>query len=103
MILAAIVIARNPSRHGFEFETEEPTPCDEIMLVRPVDLRRVAEWAETTIDVIQSLNPELRRWTTPIRDEEYEVKVPAGTRRSGQGAAAGSAACGPRLAEVSTS
>ena len=25
MILAAIVIARNPSRYGFEFETEEPT------------------------------------------------------------------------------
>src|SRR5215510_11473031 len=79
MILAAIVIARNPSRYGFEFETEEPTPYDEITLVQPVDLRRVAEWAETTIDVIQSLNPELRRWTTPIRDEEYELKVPAGT------------------------
>jgi peptidoglycan lytic transglycosylase D len=79
MILAAIVIARNPSRYGFEFETEEPTPYDEITLVRPVDLRRVAEWAETTIDVIQTLNPELRRWTTPIRDEEYDLKVPAGT------------------------
>jgi membrane-bound lytic murein transglycosylase D len=79
MILAAIVIARNPSRYGFEFETEEPTPYDEITLVRPVDLRRIAEWAETTIDVIQSLNPELRRWTTPIRAEEYELKVPAGT------------------------
>jgi membrane-bound lytic murein transglycosylase D len=25
------------------------------------------------------LNPELRRWTTPIRDEQYELKVPAGT------------------------
>ena len=35
----------------------------------PVDLRRIAEWADTTIDEIQALNPELRRWTTPVRDD----------------------------------
>ena len=34
---------------------------------------------EATIDQIQALNPELRRWTTPVRDESYELKVPAGT------------------------
>src|SRR5207249_962883 len=28
---------------------------------------------------IQALNPELRRWTTPVRDDSYELKVPAGT------------------------
>ena len=32
-----------------------------------VDLRRVAEWAGVAVDDIQALNPELRRWTTPIR------------------------------------
>jgi membrane-bound lytic murein transglycosylase D len=25
------------------------------------------------------LNPELRRWTTPVRDTKYELKVPVGT------------------------
>jgi membrane-bound lytic murein transglycosylase D len=25
------------------------------------------------------LNPELRRWTTPVKDAQYELKVPAGT------------------------
>jgi membrane-bound lytic murein transglycosylase D len=44
-----------------------------------VDLRRVAEWTDTTIDEIQALNPELRRWTTPMRAEQYELKVPEGT------------------------
>jgi membrane-bound lytic murein transglycosylase D len=44
-----------------------------------VDLRRVAEWTGTTIDEIQSLNPELRRWTTPVKYPDYEVKVPMGT------------------------
>src|SRR5436189_5590797 len=66
MILAAIVIARNPAQYGFDFEPQAPTAYDTIALPRPVDLRRVAEWADTTIDEIQALNPELRRWTTPV-------------------------------------
>jgi membrane-bound lytic murein transglycosylase D len=78
MILAAIVIARNPAQYGFDFEPETATPYETVMLSKPVDLRRIAEWAETTIDEIQSLNPELRRWTTPVRDAQYELKVPAG-------------------------
>jgi membrane-bound lytic murein transglycosylase D len=79
MILAAIVIARNPSLYGFEFEVEPPVTYDTVTLPKPVDLRRVAEWTDTTIDQIQALNPELRRWTTPVRDEAYELKVPEGT------------------------
>ena len=46
---------------------------------RAIDLRRVAEWTGTSIDEIQALNPELRRWTTPVKYPDYEVKVPAGT------------------------
>jgi membrane-bound lytic murein transglycosylase D len=46
---------------------------------RPTDLRRVAEWTGTSIDEIRALNPELRRLTTPIRDPQYEVRVPVGT------------------------
>jgi membrane-bound lytic murein transglycosylase D len=79
MILAAIVIARNPAQYGFDFEKETPPAFDTVTLPRPVDLRRVAEWAGTTIDQIQSLNPELRRWTTPLKDAQYELKVPSGT------------------------
>src|SRR5262249_16485146 len=78
MILAAIVIARNPAQYGFHFEAQAPKAFDRVTLPRPVDLRRVAEWAGTTIDEIQALNPELRRWTTPVRDEQYELKVPTG-------------------------
>jgi len=79
MILAAIVIARNPAQYGFDFESEAAVAFDKVTLPRPVDLRRVAEWTESSIDEIQALNPELRRWTTPVRDRNYELKVPAGT------------------------
>jgi membrane-bound lytic murein transglycosylase D len=78
MILAAIVIARNPSQYGFDFEADPPHSYDKVTLPRPVDLRRVAEWADTSIDEIQALNPELRRWTTPVKATNYELKVPVG-------------------------
>jgi membrane-bound lytic murein transglycosylase D len=79
MILAAIIIAKNPAQYGFEFETEPAHESEKVELSRPVDLRRVAEWADTSIDVIRTLNPELRRWTTPVRDDSYVLKVPVGT------------------------
>jgi membrane-bound lytic murein transglycosylase D len=78
MILAAIVIARNPAQYGFDFEADAPHAYDTVTLPRPVDLRRVAEWTDTTVDEIQALNPELRRWTTPVKATEYELKVPTG-------------------------
>jgi membrane-bound lytic murein transglycosylase D len=79
MILAAIVIARNPAQYGFDLELSPPITYETVTLPKPVDLRRVAEWADTTIDEIQALNPELRRWTTPVKDPAYTLKVPVGT------------------------
>jgi membrane-bound lytic murein transglycosylase D len=79
MILAAIIIARNPTQYGFEVQPEPAAAFDLVTLEKPVDLRRIAEWTDTTIDDIQQLNPELRRWTTPVRDTDYALRVPAGT------------------------
>ncbi len=67
---------------------------DKVKVRQPVDLRKLAEWAGTTVDDIQDLNPELRRWTTPVPrpgGEAYEIKVPKG----------GGAALESRLAELS--
>jgi membrane-bound lytic murein transglycosylase D len=78
MILAAVIIAKNPVKYGFEV-AETTAPSVETVLVPPaVDLRRVAEWTGVSADEIQQLNPELRRWTTPIRGSDYELTVPAG-------------------------
>jgi membrane-bound lytic murein transglycosylase D len=43
-----------------------------------VDLRRIAEWLSMPVQALQDLNPELRRWTTPVRATDYELKVPGG-------------------------
>jgi membrane-bound lytic murein transglycosylase D len=79
MILAAIVIAKNPSQYGFQIEPALPRAYEKVQVDDPIDLRLVAEWTNAPIDDIEALNPELRRWTTPVRSPKYEIKVPVGT------------------------
>ncbi len=57
----------------------EPTPSETVKLPAALDLRRVAEWSGASMDEIERLNPEYRRWTTPIRPGEYSLRVPVGT------------------------
>jgi membrane-bound lytic murein transglycosylase D len=79
MILAAMIIARNPGQYGFDVPAAAPPATEVVTLRGPVDLRRIAEWANVPADTIRTLNPELRRWTTPVRDSAYHIKVPAGS------------------------
>lgn len=79
MILAAAIIARHPERYGFEVPVASPVATDIVTLSQPADLRRVAEWAGVSAEDIRLLNPELRRWTTPVRQRDYQLRVPMGT------------------------
>ncbi len=79
MILAAVIIAKNPLKYGFDVMAETARETESVRVPPAVDLRRIAEWAGVNSDDIQELNPELRRWTTPIRGAGYAVNVPAGS------------------------
>jgi membrane-bound lytic murein transglycosylase D len=79
MILAAVIIAKNPAQYGFDIVPMPVTPSETVIVPPALDLRRVAEWAGVPMDDLQKLNPEFRRWTTPIKAGEYTVKVPMGT------------------------
>jgi membrane-bound lytic murein transglycosylase D len=78
LIMAAIIIGRNPSQYGFDVAEPAPVEYEKVTIPQAMDLRTVAEWAGTTVDEIQSLNPELRRWTTPVKYPDYEIRVPKG-------------------------
>ena len=56
-----------------------PLAYEKVQVSDPIDLRLVAEWTNAPIDDIEALNPELRRWTTPVRSPKYEIKMPVGT------------------------
>jgi membrane-bound lytic murein transglycosylase D len=79
MILAAIVIARNPAQYGFSFDTVEGPDVETVRLPRAVELKRVAEWTGTPVETLKALNPELRRPMTPIKSTDYTLNVPVGT------------------------
>jgi membrane-bound lytic murein transglycosylase D len=79
MVLASMVIARNPEHYGFSLTRAEPPASDSVTVTGPVDLRRVSEWAGVPTDEVQRLNPELRRLTTPVKSDPFILKVPAGT------------------------
>jgi membrane-bound lytic murein transglycosylase D len=79
LILAAVIIARNPAQYGMNIQPFETPRFEKVTLPKAIDLRRVAEWAGTPVQIIQDLNPELRRWTTPVRTKDYQLKVPEGT------------------------
>lgn len=79
LILAAIVVARNPAQYGLNIAELEIQRSEQITVANPIDLRKVAEWAGVPVETIQNLNPELRRWTTPVRETDYQLNVPEGT------------------------
>ncbi len=80
LILASIIVAKNPLQYGLDIAAGEALQYEKVVVPRAIDLRRVAEWTESSIDQIQALNPQLRRLTTPVRDRAYEVRVPVGTK-----------------------
>lgn len=81
MVLAAMVIARNPAQYGFEITPPEPeAPSDRVLLPVAVDLEQVADWISVSAADMQRLNPELRQWMTPpVGADTYELRVPSGT------------------------
>jgi len=77
-ILAVIMIAKNPEKYGFHnIRPEAPMSFETIPVQNATNLRLIADMADTSVDYLQSLNPELRRDTTP-RGEAYNLRVPAG-------------------------
>ena len=78
LILAAIVVAKNPEAHGFTAPSGGPIDYEVVRLEHPVDLSTAAKSAGTTIDEMKLLNPELRRWVTPLDDDDYPLRIPKG-------------------------
>jgi len=75
MIHAAIVVAKAPEKYGFTYEPEAPLSFETVALQSAVDLRTISECAETTLDTVRLLNPELRRLATPVA---FALNVPEG-------------------------
>jgi membrane-bound lytic murein transglycosylase D len=77
-ILATMLIAKNPERYGFRnVRPDAPLSYDVVQVPSATSLRLVAQATNVSVEYIQSLNPELRRDTTP-RGEAYQIRIPGG-------------------------
>lgn len=83
-LIAAALIAKHPEHFGFEsVELEPPLAWETVELPDAVDLAVIARCAGVTVEQIQELNPELRRWATPPVEpggKPYALRLPVGTQ-----------------------
>ncbi|HET9711560.1 MAG TPA: transglycosylase SLT domain-containing protein, partial [Pyrinomonadaceae bacterium] len=77
-ILAVILIAKNPEKYGFKgIKPDAPWSYDVVQVPTATSLQLVADATDSNVDYIRTLNPELKRDTTP-RGDTYNVRIPAG-------------------------
>jgi membrane-bound lytic murein transglycosylase D len=78
-ILAAIIIANNPTQYGFDEVTlDPPILTDTVAVNYSVDLRLVSDLVGAPVDELMALNPSLLRMATPP-DTSFDLHLPAGT------------------------
>ena len=78
-ILAAIIIANNPTQYGFdEITLDPPVLSDTVTINYSVDLRLVSDLVNAPVDELMALNPSLLLLTTPP-DSPFDLHVPGGT------------------------
>lgn len=78
-ILAAIIIANNPTQYGFDNITlDPPVITDTVTINYSVNLRLVSDLVDAPVDELEALNPSLLRMVTPA-DTPFDLHLPAGT------------------------
>lgn len=80
-LLAAIQVAKNPEGHGFsDINYRTPMAFDTFTLPSSTDIEVIADLAGLTTQAVKELNPELKRWCTPPETDNYELRLPVGSR-----------------------
>lgn len=82
-LIAAALVAKHPAVFGFaksEFDFMPELQFDEVKIPAPTDLEVIAKAAGVTVEEVQDLNPELKRWCTPPvpPGKPYILRVPNG-------------------------
>ena len=78
-ILAAIIIANNPTQYGFDDVTlDPPVLTDTVTINYSVALRLVSDIVGAPVDEMMALNPSVLRMETPP-EAAFDLHLPAGT------------------------
>lgn len=78
---AVVTIGNNLEKYGFgDLKYAKPLNYDKYTTNKIIDLKIVAQCAETTIEEIRRLNPGLKTWCTPHGYPNFELKIPYGSK-----------------------
>ncbi len=78
-LIAAALIAKEPAKYGFAaIDAVAVFSLDSVIVSGGTGLDLVARLADTTLDALRELNPNLLRSVTPP-DRDYPVRVPTGS------------------------
>lgn len=80
--LAAVTIARDPQKYGFEAPVSNPIRFDTVTVRECVDLNVVAQCVGSSFEEMKKLNPALLRWCTPPDVESWVLNLPLNTRET---------------------
>jgi membrane-bound lytic murein transglycosylase D len=78
LIMASIILARNPEKYGLPVELEPPLAYDKVKITRRINLKAAAKALDVPVDVLTRLNPALRSSYTPPDYPDFMLNVPAG-------------------------
>jgi membrane-bound lytic murein transglycosylase D len=81
IILAITIVSKNQKRYGFNVRPDPAIHYDSVEIPDQTDLKVVADLIGVPYEVIQDLNPELRRGSTPP-GQSYAIRLPKGMKKS---------------------
>jgi membrane-bound lytic murein transglycosylase D len=82
-LLAAAIIAKEPAKYGFaDVAYLTPIEFDTVTIPEQTDLEVVARLCNVSEETIRELNPEILLWCTPPNSDNYELKIPKGSRQA---------------------
>ena len=79
-IMALAIIGKNLSSFGFDIEFDKALDFEEVTVAGNVDLYKIANVLDIDFQVVKKFNPELIRWQTPPKLDEYILRLPVGMK-----------------------
>lgn len=78
LYIAVTVMAMNPVGYGFAVMPSEEWQFEEFVIDECVDLEILAQCAESDVETLRDLNPELLQFSTPPGYKGYKLRIPEG-------------------------
>lgn len=79
-ILAIMIVSKNQKLYGLNVRPDPPLSFEPFELPGQTDLKVVADLISVPYEVVQDLNPELRRGASPL-GQRYTIKLPKGMKK----------------------